>query len=289
MKINWFSVFGFFLVCNSLLIPVIPLIGYVSNVFSMKKENEKIVTKVEYDYDGDGRIELEEPEKNKEEPKKSEFKVNSAQIYKVERKIEKIIYRIFKVGETEQKLTCYSKLDGGIEAKGVYANESIDLCADRLLYNERRIRGNHYTVAVNYEMKQYHEKLININGVWTHKYRFHVPNYNSDIMPDKSIDRFAPRESSNWYLMFFNSPYFSAPRDRMGCHTKRNSNGQIITRDKYSFEDRMDVLFTSAGNFASIRDRQCGWMRNTPPKVNVEMWEICKLVVYNDGTEEIVE
>jgi hypothetical protein len=287
-RIRWLLVAGFVIGFKMIVIPFILIINQIIGMVDFDKTKECV--EIDFDFDGDGRIELSEPEQN---IKSKQIEIEEIKVIEepkqVERKIEKIVYRIFMVDERPQRLTCYSRFDGGIEMKGIYANESIDLSGDRLPVSERRIRGNHYTVAVNYEMKEYHEKLICINGAWTHKYRFHVPNYNSEIVPDNSISKFAQRYSTNWYLLFFNSPYFSVPRDRMGCHTKRNSNGQIVTRDKYSQEDRMDVLFTSAGNSATIRDRQRAWARNTPSKVNVEVWEIGKFAIWNDGIEERIE
>jgi len=143
--------------------------------------------------------------------------------------------------------TCYSKLDGPVEAKGIYANQKF---ADKLHLQERRIQRCHFTVALPPELRQYHEALICVDGKWRHKFLVHVPDYNSDVKGEK---------------------YWSVPRDRM------------------SQRGRIDILFTTSGKYASIKQRQRYWMKKDTKQWPIEFWEIVKVAVYDDGSEKEVK
>jgi len=178
----------------------------------------------------------------------------------------KTVYVIRKVKTVTLYATCYSQEDSHVERKGIYANQKY---AGMLSRSERRINRTHYTVALNYHMRQYHEALININGTWTHKYRMHVPDYNTGKKPDFKISGDMYIDEIE-YMRIFNDPYFSVPRDRMG--------------NKKEYANRIDVLFTTAGNYASIKQRQKAWARKNTHNTPVEIWEIQKLFIYKDGT-----
>ena len=181
-------------------------------------------------------------------------------------------YRIQKVFTKNLYATCYSQLDSPVEAKGIYANNKFD---DFLHRQERRIQRYHYTVAINPELKQYHEALIELpGGIWTHKYRVHVPDYNKSKMPESPFKQGEKSymDTADYNLLdVFNDPYWSVPRDRM--------------RQK----GRIDVLFTTAGNYYSIKKRQSVWARKNTHEWPCDFWEIQKIAVYSDGSERKVE
>jgi len=175
-----------------------------------------------------------------------------------------IKYRYEAQYRSTEKLfaTCYSKLDGPVEARGIYANESIDRHPkrDRLPRQERRIQRSHYSVALPPELKEKHKALIKIPGVgWRHKWLVHVPDYNKGNR-NQSIRKGYPFD-----------PYFSVPRDRM------------------KWKGRIDVLFTTSGIYASIKQRQTYWKRKGTKQWPCDFWEIVKIAVYSDGSERVVE
>ena len=158
--------------------------------------------------------------------------------------------------------TCYSKEDGPIEAKGIYANQKF---ADKLDRTERRIQRTHYTVALPPELRGFHEALIELpDGTWVHKFRVHVLDYNSESFPTlTSGDSWLPE--SQRLLKLFDDPYFSVPRDRM------------------KWKGRIDVLFTTAGNYATIKQRQNHWARKNTHEWPCDFWEIVKVPVYGES------
>lgn len=158
-------------------------------------------------------------------------------------------FRLEKIGEVKLYATCYSQQDGTVEKMGKYANQKY---ATMLHKSERRIQRSHYTVAINPEMKKYHDEMIELSDGWTHKYRFHVPGYNSSLMEDGEYD----------------SGYFSVPRDRM---TQRG---------------RIDCLITTAGQYATLEQRLKNWKSSNR---QCEVWEIKKYIVYTDGSERETE
>ncbi|MFW6173001.1 MAG: hypothetical protein ACOC5T_04590 [Elusimicrobiota bacterium] len=183
----------------------------------------------------------------------------------VKRKIIRHEYGLRKVGVKKLYATCYSKYDGPTEMKGIYANQKF---ADRLHLRERRIQRHHFTVALNPEMDNYHRALIQLpNGTWTHKYRFHVPGYNPDKFP---VVREETYPKTQKILSAVNHKYFSVPRDRM------------------KWKGRIDVLFTTAGKYNSIEQRQRYWAKKNTHNTSVEIWEIQKIAIYSDGTRNLV-
>lgn len=189
----------------------------------------------------------------------------------VERKIVRYEYRIEERFTKKLYATCYSQWDSPAEAKGIYANNKFD---DFLHRQERRIQRHHYTVAINPEMKEYHEALIELpGGVWTHKYRVHVPGYNKPLRPtqDSTYEnaQYLPRDQR--LLSVFNHGYFSVPRDRM------------------KQRGRIDVLFTTAGNYATIKQRQGVWARKNTHEWPCTFYEITKWAVYDSGPPVKVE
>lgn len=164
-----------------------------------------------------------------------------------ELKIIRYEWRLVKRFSQKLYATCYSKEDGPTEAKGIYSNNKY---AQLLHKSERRIQRHHWTVALPPELKKYHNELVYVNGKWTHKWRMHVPEYNT---ADKSRG--------------FDAGYWAVPRDRM------------LQRG------RIDVLFTTAGNYASIKQRQNAWARMNTHNTPVEFWELVKCPVYEKGNE----
>jgi len=151
-------------------------------------------------------------------------------------------FKLVKAFSRELYATCYSKEDGPVEAKGIYANQKY---AELLNRSERRIQRHHWTVALPPELKEYHRALIYVDGLWTHKYRVHVPGYNT---ADKTRG--------------FDAGYWSVPRDRM------------------LQKGRIDVLFTTAGAFATIKQRQREWAGRYTHKTICEFWELKKVPIY---------
>lgn len=163
--------------------------------------------------------------------------------------------------------TCYSQWDSEWERAGIYANNKY---SSELHKSERRIQRHHYTVALPPELKEYHNALIQLpDGTWTHKYRVHVPDYNRKEKPvKKNPESFIGR--TNYLLSMFNDKHFSLPRDRM------RQTGRI------------DVLFTTAGKYNSIKQRQRAWMNKYTHEHPCQFWEIEIYAVYSDGTEKKV-
>lgn len=163
--------------------------------------------------------------------------------------------------------TCYSKLDGIVEARGIYANQKF---ADRLHVSERRIQRFHYTVAMPPGYKHFHEALIELpGGVWSHKYRVHVPGYNSPEIPDGKIEGSNQLfEGCQKYLNVFNNKYFSVPRDRM------------------KQRGRIDCLITTAGKYNSLKQRLRNWKSLNK---DVKIFEIQKMAVYSDGSKKVIK
>jgi len=152
------------------------------------------------------------------------------------------------------KTTCYSKYDPGDPGHGRYANDDMT----QLPIQERRINRHHYTVALPPELNEFHRALIWLpNKGWRHKYMFHVPEYNG-ANKDYPFGNISPKIK----------PYLSVPRDRM------------------KQRGRIDVLFTTAGDFFDIAQRQRHW---GAPMKEVECWEIVKIAEYSDGSRKVVE
>jgi len=189
----------------------------------------------------------------------------------VDNNIISFVYLIVKIKEVNLYATCYSQQDSTIEMKGIYANQKY---ASFLNKSERRINRNHYTVALNYNMKEYHEGLINVNGIWTHRYRFHVPDYNADIIEKFKIKNDTYMNDID-YLRIFNNDYFSVPRDRMS--------------NKKEYANRIDVLFTTAGKYSTIKQRQRAWARRNTHNMPIEIWEIQKWAFCKDGSKRRIE
>ncbi len=123
-------------------------------------------------------------------------------------------------------------------------------------------------------MKEYHTTLIELPGnIWTHKYRVHVPDYNKPVRPDAQeiMKNKGCLDLGHRLLQVFNNPYFSVPRDRM------------------KQKGRIDCLFTTAGNYNSIKQRQRQWAKKNTHNWSCEFWEIERWAIYNDGTKEKVE
>ena len=171
-------------------------------------------------------------------------------------------YEIVKVSTELLYATCYSQEDGPIEAKGIYANQKF---AAKLSRSERRIQRTHYTCAMPPELKRYHEALIELpNGKWTHKFRVHIPDYNTAEFPAmKSRDAWLPEDQK--LLKLFDDDYFSVPRDRM------------------KWTGRIDVLFTTAGKYATIKQRQNQWAKKNTHNWPCDIWEIVEVPVYGDA------
>jgi len=146
-----------------------------------------------------------------------------------------------------------------------YGNDDIT----DLPLQERRVQRFHRTVALNKKMRDMHTAVIQVEDrfgryVFTHKYRFHVPGYNK-------LDK------STW-----DSSYYSVPRDVMSHKAKLTAEGKCL----YCEQDRIDILFTTAGNYATIEQRGAYWGMQELP---VEIYEICRYAVYSDGTRRRVE
>ena len=205
-------------------------------------------------------------------------------------------YRLEYVETINRKVTCYSKDDPGDPGHGKYANINF---ADKLYRSERHINSSHFTVALNYDDKEWHENLIQLSGgTWTHKYRFHVPGYNKEKKPDLNHYPYGDSFLGDDYdfKSITDNTYFSIPRDRMGrvwiCPHCRKvvignryfckyCNRSIKPIDLYgrSGENRIDILFTYAGKYNSIKERQKYWGAK---KLNIDVYEIVKYPIYSE-------
>jgi len=162
--------------------------------------------------------------------------------------------------------TCYSPISDP-DYKGRYANDDLDLPR-----HMRRAKTSDWTVALNLKMREYHDTLYQKqNGEKTHKYRFHVEGYNKENIDENKTD----------------TEYFSIPKDCMTHATgikkgrEKGLNGECL----YCKQNRIDVFFTTAGNYNSIEQRQNAWKRKNTHNSRVEIWEWKKIAVWSDGTK----
>ncbi|RLI36699.1 hypothetical protein DRO66_05160 [Candidatus Bathyarchaeota archaeon] len=184
-------------------------------------------------------------------------------------------FRIVKIGQFNRKPTTYSIYDKndrqpGHPDYGKYANNKF---GRKLHRSERYVHTSHYTVAVTYKDRGLHNSIIQLpDGTRTHKYRLHVPHYNSDSYDVASPDSYLDNRSQK-LLRVADSSFFSVPRDRMS-HKKGNC--------RYCREDRIDILHT--GYEASVKKKQRWWMSNIKSKLPIDVYEIRYFVEYSDGT-----
>lgn len=137
--------------------------------------------------------------------------------------------------------TCYHRWSDHPKTNGRYANYDTDLPLQ-----ERVIQDWHYTVALNYAMDEFHSSEVRLpDGQLTHKYRLHVPGYNSPTME--------PSPHYTGWLADFNGAHWSVPRDRMPA----------------KWRGRIDILFT--GCESAARGKASRWGKRFVP---VEIWEI---------------
>ncbi len=145
--------------------------------------------------------------------------------------------------------TCYHRwADSQVGYSRMYANHDlVDLPE-----SERWLQEYHYTVAMNYAMDDMHRALVTLpDGQVTHKYRVHVPSYNSDY--NHASDHYRGQ------LADFNGSYFSVPRDRMPAYHR----------------GRIDILFTGCKQACEAKVNW--WGKRFMP---VEIWEI-----YSEGQQ----
>jgi len=216
--------------------------------------------------------------------------VNEPPVLKDEKKnpekILRYVYRWSPVEKRRRFLTTYSKWDSPAEMKGIYANQKF---AQYLNIYERRIRDKHYAVALNLTDANYHNALVRLpNGAWTHKYRVHVPNYNTSAKPSleaaRQDDAYLGSDISSLILALGSSSYFSQPYDRMSHgRDKKNHNGRC---DYCEDEQILDVLHT--GYEGIVKQKQKKWKKSNQKYTDVVFWELCKFAQYSGGFERQV-
>ena len=239
---------------------------------SQSQEIEKI------EYEKDFEIEMEEEYlKHEPEPKTEEKEI----------KIIDYVLRMIPVVKKKRLATTYSKWDSPKEEKGIYSNQKF---ANYLPFYERRINTEHYGVALCLTDAKYHNRLIQLpNGKWTHKYRVHVPHYNTDIKP--TILEASERSKRAYYsisdaiLDIAKSRWYSHPRDRMSHDSDgKNHNG----RCDYCEDNKcIDVLHT--GYRAIVKQKQKKWMNSYQRYLVIEFEEIALFAIYSDGTEKQIK
>lgn len=154
--------------------------------------------------------------------------------------------------------TCYPDHPSDIEKRKPYANRKYPFIPRR----ETRIRRTDYTVAVNFKDRWMNDTFIMINGQAINKFYVHVPDYNKRTKEDM--------EHLDWPY----DPYLSVPRDVMP------------DIKAYLKPPRIDVLFTTAGKYFDIKQRQHEWAKMYTHKHQIEVWEIFKYRLETDGTRQ---
>jgi len=175
-----------------------------------------------------------------------------------QRTIARYVYGMRKYESLTRYVTCYPDHPSDIDKRKPYANRKYPFVERR----ETRIRRSDFTVAVNFEDRWMHNAFIVKDGMAINRFYVHVPDYNKGYR-DQSLAGGYPY-----------GPYFSVPRDVMP------------DKKAYLQPPRMDILFTTAGEYASIRQRQTYWAKKYTHEHQVDVYELVRYRVYADGSIE---